>query len=104
MSFKIVAGHNNCVLEYGGENSTLEDMIEKAKAFAKRYELDDVKVQETRDVFSTKKKKPLTFARWESNVRFLDDTVQIYTSTGENDEVLSAFSNRGDVWKIGDTI
>jgi hypothetical protein len=57
MSFKIVAGAHQTVMEFGGDNSTLEEMIEKAKSIAKKYEIDEVLVLETKEVFSTKRNK-----------------------------------------------
>lgn len=44
----------------------------------------------------------MTFAEWERQVRFLDDTVRIFTTTDKAGAVVIAFTSRGEIWSRDD--
>jgi hypothetical protein len=42
----------------------------------------------------------MTYAKWEKNVRLLDDHVMIWTETDTTGQVISAFTAHGETWQL----
>ncbi len=42
----------------------------------------------------------MTYAKWEKNVRLLNDKIKIFTTLNEKGAVVSAFTESGEIWVL----